>query len=214
MKPTVLVIPAILAVASAAGLLVVSRVGKVSEAFNAQGFEPVHLVTPQMTADAKAMALKDSPRFTVKDSSGQTVSVGSPGIAKPQFVYFIKSDCPCSYAADPLFQALQKQFAGKVDFVGVVDVDSAGAKKWVNEMTPSYPVIPDPKLLMIHAFGAKSSACSVLVNTEGKVDKMWPGFSKDLLLDMNREFAKVTATPERPFDTQYAPVQQAAGCTF
>jgi hypothetical protein len=53
-----------------------------------------------------------------------------------------------------------------------------------------------------------------LLSKDGKVVKMWPGYSVDILQEMNSLMAKEAGVPEKPFDTKYAPKQQASGCAF
>jgi hypothetical protein len=53
-----------------------------------------------------------------------------------------------------------------------------------------------------------------LVGADGKIVKMWPGYSKSLLADMNATIAATLGEKARPFDAAYAPVKQATGCAF
>jgi hypothetical protein len=213
MKPVYILVPSVLSLACAGALY-----GAALKARQASEYDPFkefpHPVTAPMTAATGAMALKTATPFAMKDAFGKPVQIGGAGLARPQFVYFINHGCPCSYAAEPLFHALAEQFKGKVDFVGVTNASDDDAKKWVNENSVPYPVAPNPKLDVMHAYGAISSAYSALIGTDGKILKMWPGFSKDLLEDMNRQMALASKTAEKPFDTLYAPVKPATGCAF
>ncbi len=213
MRPVLLAIPSFLALASAAGLLAVALKAKNSESFDVNEV-PKHPVTTDMMVKTGAMKTKIATAFTTKDTNGAPIQIAGNGLKRPQFVYFVNNGCPCSYAAEPLFHSLADQFKGQVDFISVTNASAADAKKWIAEMQVTYPVVPDPKVEIMHAYGAISSAYSALITTDGKIYKMWPGFSKDLLLDMNRELAAVIGQPERPFDTQYAPLRPATGCTF
>jgi len=174
--------------------------------------EPRHLITPEMVKRTAAETLKPAPVFHAVDYHGRPVDLGNS--RKPQFVYFVLDGCPCSIDAEPLYQKLYDHFHHEVEFVGVTNGDPGQAKKWATEMLMPYPLIPDPKLEIIHGFGATNSASSALVGTDGKIVKMWPGYSKSLLADMNSTLAKTLNEPERPFDAAYAPVKQATGCAF
>ena len=81
-------------------------------------------------------------------------------------------------------------------------------------MDVPYPVVPDPTKRIIHAFEAKNALYSALVSTGGRIVKMWPGYSKDLLLEMNTTLAREAGVPEKPFDTKFAPIEKSTGCTF
>ena len=167
-----------------------------------------------MSSAAAADTGREAPCFKVKDSRGQPVVIGGSGLKRPQFVYFVNTDCPCSYAAEPMFHSLRDHFGGQVDFICVTNGDLDVTKKWVTEMDVPYPAAQDKSVDIMRAYHAPSSVYSALVTTTGRIVKMWPGFSKGYLSDMNHEMAVTLAQPETPFDTQYAPTQPATGCTF
>jgi len=176
--------------------------------------QPRHLVTEAMTAETEARLNKLEPAITASDVNGTTVSIAPSNGQRPQFVYFVLDGCPCSFDAEPLFHDLYKQFKGHVDFVSVTNGTLEKAKLWNSELSVPYPVVPDPKEEIIHAYGAKAAVYSILITRDGHIAKMWPGYSKDLLLEMNKLMSKLAAVPEKPFDTKYAPKVKATGCAF
>jgi peroxiredoxin len=208
-----LAVPSFLALACAGGLLAVAFRAK-SARPQQELYEPKHLVTADMMVKTTAMKARDAKTFSVKGVDGRAVLIAGAGLKRPQFVYFIHTDCPCSYAAEPLFHDLANRYKGQIDVVSVTNGTPDVAKKWIAEMDVDYPVVSDPKAEIMKAYGAVSSAYSALVGTDGKIDKMWPGFSRDMLLDINHEMARLTQQPELPFDTQYAPLKPATGCSF
>jgi hypothetical protein len=212
MRPILLAVPGVFAVVCMAGLWVTIRA--MSAAPREPLFEPKHFVTPEMVVKTDTMRHKIAKSFAIKDVEGKPVLIAQRGLTRPQFIYFVHDDCPCSYAAEPLFHSLFDRFKGQIDFISVINAGPEKGKKWVNEMDVPYAVVPDPKVDIMKAYSATSSAYSALVTPDGRIDKMWPGFSRDLLLEMNREMARVTGQPEMPFDTQYAPIQKATGCSF
>jgi len=176
--------------------------------------EPRHLVTQQMTAETQARQNALEPVVNTFDVAGKPVSIGSRTAPRPEFVYFVVDGCPCSFDAEPLFHDLYKQFKGSVDFVSVTNGSLEKAKLWSSELSVPYPVVADPKEEIIHAYGAKAAIYSVLITKDGHIARMWPGYSKDLLLEMNSLMAKLSGLPERKFDTKYAPKTKATGCAF
>jgi peroxiredoxin len=176
--------------------------------------QPRHLVTAQMTAETEARLNKLEPTTQTADVTGKPVTIASHNAPRPQFVYFVQDGCPCSFDAEPLFHDLSKQFKGEIDFVSVTNGDAEKAGRWNSDMAVPYPVVSDPKEEIIHRYGAKSSVYSVLISKDGHVAKMWPGYSHDLLLEMNSLMAKIAGVPERKFDTKYAPIIKATGCAF
>jgi peroxiredoxin len=207
-------LPAGLALASAGGLLYYLGMQPKMKTVDVVTGQPRHPVTPEMVVETAKKTEKVAPAFKVEDIRGKAVVIGSPAAERPQFVYFVLDGCPCSIEAEPLFHDLAKQFKGKVDFVSVTNADTEKAKRWDVQMLPTYPVVSDPHLEIIHTFGAKNSVYSALLSRDGKIVKMWPGYSVGILKEMNKLMAKEAGVAEKPFDTKYAPLQQSSGCTF
>ncbi len=219
MRLLVVTIPAGCLLACLGGLLLLqARVRSMNPYSDGAGTvisnEPPHLVTDKMTAETEARKNKIVPTIEAQDVLGAKVTIGSHDGAKPQFVYFLVDGCPCCFSAEPLFHDLYKQFQGQIDFVAVTNAEPSAAKTWQSEMTPPYALVSDPKEKIISAYGAKAALYSVLITPDGHIAKMWPGYSKDLLLEMNSLMAKLAGTPERPFDPKYAPTVKATGCAF
>jgi len=179
------------------------------------GKAPVrHSVTPEMEKATAAEAKQALPRFDVLDSEGKPVTLASGKADRPQFVYFVLDGCPCSFDAEPQFHRLFERYKGKIDFVSVTDADKKKAHDWNIQLLVNYPVVPDPEKKIIHAYGAKSSVYSMLIGTDGHVVKMWPGYSAEILKQMNSLMAAEAGVEEKPFDPQYAPLEKATGCAF
>lgn len=170
-----------------------------------------HAVTAQMQLEADAMKSRVAPPFDRKDVYGKDVAVGEPNAKRPQFVIFVKKGCPCSFDAQPLFNKLADKFDGKVDFVGVID---KGGKEFSTQLKVAFPVVDEPSLKLMKAYDARASVYSALVARNGHIVKMWPGYSADILKEMNGLIAKAAAVPETPFDPEYAPIEKASGCPF
>ncbi|MER3496658.1 MAG: hypothetical protein C4320_07750 [Armatimonadota bacterium] len=170
-----------------------------------------HLITDEMAADAEAARRQLAPRIETVDAYGKSLVLGGPG---PQFVYFIKEGCPCSYDAEPFFKALEASYGKKVRFAAVTDGDLAAAKRWSTELSQPFPIASDPELRAMRAFGAKASVYSCLIDRKGRIVRLWPGFSKTLLTDINKTIAREAGEALRPLDLTFAPVEKATGCTF
>jgi peroxiredoxin len=179
----------------------------------AVSLQPEHPVTPQMSKDAAKMDRKAGPQFSRPSLAGDELAISGKQ-DKPQFVLFILDGCPCSEDAQPIFNAFSKHWKGKVEFIGVIDTAPAKAKKWIADYRPLFPVISDPKKEIIKAYHAKQSVYSVLISREGQIVKLWPGYSTDLLGEMNEAIAKEIGASPLAFDTQYAPKVKTSGCFF
>jgi hypothetical protein len=116
--------------------------------------------------------------------------------------------------AQPLFNRLRDKFKGKVRFAGIIDVNPKKAQAWAGRNAMSDPLISDATRKTIHAYKATNSAFSALLMPDGTIDKMWPGYSKEYLLDMNQRISKAVRAPETPLDVAFAPITRTAGCSY
>ena len=207
-------LPAGLALASAGALLYIEAKKPHFKTVDVATGQPRHPVTPEMTKATDSKALKLAPGFNTKDVIGKEVVLAPPVADRPQFVYFVLDGCPCSFEGEPLYHDLSERFRGQVDFISVTNAPMEKAKRWCAQMAVPHPVISDPHLEIIKAYQAKNSLYSALINKEGKIVKMWPGYSAGILLEMNKLMAKEAGVKEKSFDTKYAPKEQSSGCTF
>lgn len=174
--------------------------------------QPKHPVTPEMWEDAKKQDGVPAPRFVRKDWHGEEVVIGASD--RPQFVYFIKRDCPCSVDAQPLYARLEQRFGKKAKFVGVIDAFPEEAKKWGRQMDVQFSLVCDPETTIMQAYAAPHSVYAAVVDAKGKIVKMWPGYGADMLKEVNAVLAKELGQKEEPFDPQYAPKETLSGCRF
>lgn len=178
------------------------------------GTEPRHPVTAEMALAAANEAKKAAPDFTLPDPTGRTWSLGRLTDGKPLFLYFILNDCPCSTDAEPLFHLLYERYKGKVNFAGVIGSDTKVAAAWAKSHQMPYPILADPGLGVINAYHASNSVYNALITPNGRIERMWPGYSADTLREMNAVMAAAIGERERPFDPLYAPLKLSSGCRF
>ena len=150
---------------------------------------------------------------TLSDSGQSSTIIGGAG-PRPQFLYFVKKGCPCSFDAEPLFQSLYKKFNGKIDFIAVTDADAKDAHKWDLDLKVPYSVVSNPTVDIMNAYQAPSSVYNSLISKEGVIVNRWAGYSKAYLTEMNEAISKLLAVPLTPFDVQYAPIAGTTGCSF
>jgi hypothetical protein len=213
MKLAAIFVPLGLALAVAGGLMYYAAIQPAQAAKPYIMGEVRHPVSQEMLKQASFMSKKTAPFFKVKDIHGIDVQIGGQG-QKPQFVYFILDGCPCSLDVQPLFNRMYLRFKDKVDFIGVINVGKAKALDYTGTTTTLHPVVSDESLEIIRAYGAKQSTYSALIERDGTILKMWPGYSQGTLHELNRLLAKQVAAKEEKFDAAYAPNEQTTGCKF
>lgn len=190
----------------------VPGVGIIDVSKNASA-QPRHAVSEEMEANVKKLDKQIGKFFKLPDTTGKPILIGGQG-PKPQFLYFIKKGCPCSFDAEPLFHKLYKQFNGEIEFISITDANVEDAKKWASDLSVPYPVVSDSKIETMKAYQAPASTFSTLLDRNGVILKRWAGYSQEYLSEMNSEMAKVLGEPAKPFDAQYAPVKRTTGCSF
>ena len=173
-----------------------------------------HEATPAMERLVASLSKQVAPLDQAKEGDGTLFSVSDALRKGPVFVYFVKHDCPCSVDAEGLFHRLYAKWKGSVSFVAVIDTTAAAAQEWKTNYEMPYPAIPDPDEKIIHSFHATNATFSALVNPDGRIQRMWPGYSRGYLLDMNASMANLTGKPVGVLDTAYAPLAKTSGCAF
>lgn len=173
-----------------------------------------YTVTDEMLQRADASKLKDAPSIRFVDAEGETRDVREDLREKPVLLLFIKHDCPCSIEAQPVFNNLARALGGSVQFYGIVNQggEAAGFYHWSTEMR--FPMIADPELKVTGEYGVDRSCTLALLNTEGKIEKIWPGYSKGMLREVNLHVAKLTEREPVEFDDSTAPDRLTAGCSY
>lgn len=176
--------------------------------------KPIHPVTLTMSEEAAERAGSLLPEFSAIDTNGKGWTFSSLSRGKPVYMVFILDGCPCSTGAEPLFHELYKRFKGKINFVGVIDADKEEAAKWARDHETPYTVLADPHLNLIHSYKIPSAVYNVLILPDRTIDTLWPGYSQDMLMDMNARMAAVLGLSVKPFDPLYAPLAPTSGCFF
>jgi peroxiredoxin len=173
-----------------------------------------HYVTPEMRRESEAMADRPAPPFSAISDGGRRIDSASIVGRRPVVLGFIQDGCPCSTAAEPFFADLHRAYGDGATFLGVIDGDRKVASRWVAEHRTPFPVLADPDLAIIRAFGARNSAYLALIDPEGRIDGLWPGFSESILLEISGRLAALLVRPEADISAAEAPELPYSGCPF
>lgn len=95
----------------------------------------------------------------------------------------------------PVLEALRQRYKDKgFDVVGInVDSEPAQAAAFVEEFKLSYPVLLDPEFSAAKQFGADAMPISYLVGRDGRITRVFAGFSKKKLPLMESAVAETVA---------------------
>ncbi|SIO57911.1 Peroxiredoxin [Singulisphaera sp. GP187] len=172
-----------------------------------------HAVTPIMTEVSRTMVERQAPAFESTDFDGRRYILGNLDRKGPVVLIFVKEGCPCSDAAQPLFNQVHAAYPGAT-FLGVINSDAKTARRWADKHRVRYPLLLDPDHRIIRDYNIENSAYVVLIAPEGRIRKHWPGYSSAMLQELGRDLATLVGTAELPLDVADAPEILYSGCPF
>jgi peroxiredoxin len=187
-----------------------------TEAASAQAIAPPekHRVTAEMAATAGRSDGASAISFQAKDADERTRSLFDLAASRPLVMVFIKDGCPCSESVQTFLNRLHAQYGEACNFVGVIDGDAARARRWGTANHVSYPILQDPALDIVHGYKVESSAYVVLIAPGGRIVKMWPGYSGEMLRELGQRIARLTGRPEQLLAASEAPNELYTGCPY
>jgi peroxiredoxin len=141
-------------------------------------------------ADVEPIAQgKKAPAFSAPATDGKTHTLAGHLKEGMTFLYFIKEGCPVNHEAAPHVQKLAAAYKEKANLVGVFNGPVSGAKNWAKYYKSTFPIIEDPALKVIRAYGAAYSPWMIAVNKDGTIAKVFEGASPAELAEVNKLMA-------------------------
>jgi len=175
---------------------------------------PRHPVTEPMWQQARAVAGKPAPNFTLLDPAGASVTLRDECKKGPVVLVFTKDGCPCSMEAQVFFNRLAIAYKGKATFFGVIDAVSHVASKYRDDFSVPYQMLLGADGAVYKSFFAHQSVYTTLVGPDGTVVKQWPGYSKSMLAELDAAIALAAKTNPVAIDAKLAPEKMNSGCPF
>lgn len=159
-----------------------------------------HPVTPEMQESANI-------------ASGRAVAdLSVRGVDRPQIVVFILPGCPCSEDYESFTHELFRAYQSEVEFLGIVVGNEQDVEAWsVVHQTP-FKLIADPDCSIASRYDAKRSAYTALILDGETIHRLWPGYSAQMLDELNGLLAAESKVPVATIDTAQAPKSLTSGC--
>jgi peroxiredoxin len=148
---------------------------------------------------------KKAPVFSAAGTDGKTHTLKDHMAKGTTILYFIKEGCPVNHQAAPHVQKLAAAYGEKANLVGVYNGSVEDAKSWLKRYKSSYPVIADPALKVIRAYGADYSPWMIAVGNDGSIAKICEGASPKELEAMSQLMAKNAGVKAAKLDFTGAP---------
>jgi hypothetical protein len=133
---------------------------------------------------------------------------------KPTIAIFILPGCPCSEAYEPHTHDLFRAYGAHANIIGIVEGGTKDIEKWQQRYQTPFPLVADPDHTIARSYEAKRSAYTVLVTNGKTVDRLWPGYSKDMLHQVGALLATAAEIPEVPINVSDAPKSLTSGCAL
>lgn len=177
---------------------------------------PKHKVTPAMLVEARQSTGAGATPFAACESTdGRSYSLDDLTTGgRPAVLVFIKDGCPCSESAQPYFNRLHAAYGERARFVGVIGGNTAEARRWAVSHEVRFPILADPDLEIVRRYRAKNSAYVALISRDGRIAKLWPGYSSGMLNELGAELSRLSGAPERLIEVSGAPLELYSGCPY
>jgi peroxiredoxin len=191
-----------------------AEVSSGSPSASTSGLPSKHKVTSAMLSTTERAEGRSAIPFEAPDAQGRLRSLHDLAVARPLVMVFIKNGCPCSSAAQTFLNRLYDQYGSVCRFVGVIDGGADEAKAWGEANHVTFPILQDPDLAIVHRYEVENSAYVALIAPGGRIEKMWPGYSGEMLRELGHRIARTTQHPERLFAVNDAPSELYSGCPY
>ena len=175
---------------------------------------PRHLVTPRMLTASAKMQDVAAPGFQAPATDERVYDVKKLTQDGPVVLVFIKDGCPCSQAAQRFFNVLFHEFGKRACFLGIFDGSVSKARKWAAQYQASFPLLSDPDLRIVREYKAENSAYVALVAKGGRIEKLWPGYSAEMLTQATTCLGRLTGVNAKRIDIRDAPEEMTTGCPY
>lgn len=173
-----------------------------------------HFPTVDQLVNSGARVGLPAPAISGVAQDGREYELAGFAADKPVVLAFIKDGCPCFAEAEPYFARLRAAYRERLGFIGVIDGPTESAQLFAKSVGVSYPVLTDPGASAARNYGVTHAVSIVLVRPGGTIDTQWPGYSAEMLLELNGRVAKLCKVSEIPLDVAGAPAAITSGCPF
>lgn len=175
---------------------------------------PRHPVTDEMRARAEAKEGELAPEIDLPSTSKENIQLSSLIDQKPVVVVMTKDGCPCSIEVQPHMTEIAKAYEGKVTFLGVIDGNLQAAENYKHDFQVPYELVYSEELDIFKKFDAKQSVYTYLIAKGGNILKIWPGYSKGSLKQLNTMIANEIGQKSANLPFDMTPDEMTSGCFF
>jgi hypothetical protein len=103
---------------------------------------------------------------------------------RPGVVLFLKADCGCSTGFAAMASAIAPHLQEGATFTAVIEGTVSEADAFAAATGLAIPFIAQPDSELAKAWGVQKAGCFALVATDGSVEAVWPGVSRQGFRDL------------------------------
>lgn len=133
---------------------------------------------------------------------------------RPLVLVFLKDGCPCNGDIEPVMHRLVAHYGQQARFAAIMDASSESALQYARANGTPYPVLADPDRTIIRAWLVENGGWIALVRSDATFEQMFPGYSRDMLEELNRCLARLTGLPEAVIKLDELPSVLTTGCPY
>lgn len=116
--------------------------------------------------------------------------------ARPGVVIFLKADCECSKGFAITVTALAPHLQPHATCTAVIEGSVADAAAFAATTGLAIPFIAQPDSELARAWGVRKAGCFALVASDGSVEAVWPGVSRQGFRDLAGRLDLMPRLPE------------------
>jgi peroxiredoxin len=168
-------------------------------------------------AGAQGVSVGDkAPGFTVNEVSGRVWSLRDMrSQGSPLFLYFINDrDNLSSRASSYINRMVRAYTPSHVKWYGIINAREDRTRSYVTEFNPPYQVLMDRNMTAVQLYGLQNAPAVIMIDRQGRVAKIWRGFSGPMLKDLNRTLARVNGKRVKRLDFSRTPSVTQYGQPF
>jgi len=181
-----------LATAAVAGLAVRFATSETARSDLVQPTAPSRLSLHAAPAGDAAALNADIERRLPPALAPSILADGRPGV-----VIFLKAGCECSKGFAITATALAPHLQRFATCTAVIEGTAADANAFVAATGLAIPFIAQPESELAQAWGVQKAGCFALVASDGSVEAVWPGISRQGFRDLAGRLGVAPPLPEK-----------------